>query len=107
MSNRSLISGQKIDKRQVEAAVLFAIKHVPHVDEATLEQFLELVNITGNFGQISDRQILRAMTLLTRLVPDVCTYSLATLVELLDIHASWSFKYELDVFTEEISQKCF
>lgn len=76
----------EIDKRQIEATVLFAINHVPHVNQATLERFLELVNTTGSHGAISDRQLIKKMTLLTKHVPGTCQSSLLTLCELLDIN---------------------
>jgi DNA polymerase III epsilon subunit-like protein len=78
--------GQKIDKRHLEATVFFAINNISQVDEATLERFLELVNTTGNFGSISEKQLVHKMDLLKKHVPDTCEYSLRALAELLGIH---------------------
>jgi hypothetical protein len=78
-------STQKINKRHIEATVLFAINHVPHTDEATLEKFLELVNATGNFGAISHQQLVHKMRLLKKHIPNTCGFSLMALAELLDI----------------------
>ena len=75
----------KIHKRHIAAMAHFAINHIPHIDEATLKMFVELINITGNFNAISHEQVLKKMSLLIQLVPDTCRYSLHTLVELLDI----------------------
>jgi hypothetical protein len=78
--------GEKTHKQHIEAAALFAIKNVPNIDQETLEKFLELVNITGNFGSISDVQLLQKMRLLSKYVPDICQYSLFIMTELLEIH---------------------
>jgi hypothetical protein len=60
--------------------------NISQVDEATLERFLELVNTTGNFGSISEKQLVHKMDLLKKHVPDTCEYSLRALAELLGIH---------------------
>jgi hypothetical protein len=85
MSETAMLSGQQIHKRYVETTVFFAINNVPQVDEATLEKFLELINATGNFGSISDKQLLQKMWILKKHVPETCEYSLLTLAELLGI----------------------
>ena len=89
MKNTATTLGQEIDKRHVAATVLFAINNVPHADKATLERFLELVNATGNFGAISQQQLIHKMELLKKYVPETCEYSLLTLAELLEIHYSF------------------
>jgi hypothetical protein len=78
--------GPEINKRDVEATVLFAINNIPQTDEATLEKFLELVNASGNFGPISHQQLIHKMNLLKKYVPEACDYSLFTLTELLGIY---------------------
>ena len=77
--------GQKIDKRHIEATILFAIQHVPETDVGTLERFLELIDATGSFGSITDTQLLQKMTVLVKYVPGSCRYSLLMLAELLGI----------------------
>jgi hypothetical protein len=86
MKNATTTLGQEIDKRHVAATVLFAINNVPHADQKTLEKFLELVNATGNFGPISQQQLIHKMDLLKKYVPETCDYSLLALAELLEIH---------------------
>jgi hypothetical protein len=76
----------EIKKLHVEATVMFAISHIPDVDEKTLETFLELVNVNGNFGTISQAQLTEKMKLLLKHVPNACEKSLFTLSELLSIH---------------------
>lgn len=82
------LSARKIHKRHIEAMAQFAIANIPHVDEATLVKFVELINITGNFNAISDRQLLKKTGLFIHLVPGTCRRSLHTLLELLDIYAA-------------------
>ncbi|MBN1219343.1 MAG: hypothetical protein JXM69_10475 [Anaerolineae bacterium] len=82
------ISEQKINKRDVEATVTFALNNIPQADEATLERFLELVNANGNFGPISHQQLAHKMNLLKKYVPETCEYSLLALAELLGIESS-------------------
>lgn len=78
--------GQKIDKRHIEATILFAIQHIPEVDVGTLELFLELVDATGgSFGSITDKQLLQKMIVLVKYVPGSCRYSLLMLAELLGV----------------------
>ena len=76
---------QEINKRDVAATVLFAINNLPHADEKTLEQFLDLVNSTGNFGPVSHRELIQKMILLKKYVPNTCNDSLLALAELLGI----------------------
>ena len=106
MSNSMMVPGRKIDKRHIEASVLFAINHIPKVDEQTLATFLELVNLSGNFGSISDQQLIHKMALLTKLVPNVCQDSLLALAQLLDICVPVNIGYTLNLSAEEIRQPC-
>ena len=76
---------RKISKRYIKDTALFAITHIPQIDEDTLLKFIDLINITGNFNAITDKQLLRKMSLLANLVPGTCRYSLCKLVELLDV----------------------
>jgi len=78
-------SNLEINKRDVAATVLFAINNIPHANEETLERFLELVNATGNFGPVSQRELIHKMILLKKYVPKTCNYSLLALAELLGI----------------------
>ncbi|MBN1992626.1 MAG: hypothetical protein JW953_07950 [Anaerolineae bacterium] len=84
MHSPNITLGQKIDKRHVEATVLFAINNIPQANAVT--PFLELVNATGNFGSISTEQLIHKMNLLKKYVPETCTYSLSALAELLNIY---------------------
>ena len=76
---------RKIDKKHVTTAVLFAVKYMPHTDEATLHKFLELVNSTGSIGWMSEQQLLAEMQLLLKRVPGTCRDSLLTVLELLEV----------------------
>lgn len=80
---------RRIDKRHLKATALFAIHHVSRVDRATLEKLLELVNAEGNFGTISEGQLIQKIGLLTKHVPGVCRTTLLTLTELLEIPAAF------------------
>lgn len=106
MNRTALTTGQEFHKRHVASAVMFAIHHLPQVDEKTLEAFLELVNINGNFGSITDRQLVGKMALLTRLAPNVCQASLLTLAELLGVNLPANIYYEINLFSEESTNLC-
>ncbi len=76
----------KIDKKHVAAMTSYALRHIPGCDETTLRKFLELVNITGSMGWISDEQLVEKMRFMVKHVPGTCTHSLLTLVELLAVY---------------------
>jgi len=82
----STMAGQEIHKRHVAATVQFAVNHIPQADEATLEKFLELVNVDGSFGSITARELLQKMCLLKKHIPATCEDSLMILAELLGIY---------------------
>lgn len=75
----------EIKKLHVEATVNFAINYIPSIDEETLVKYLELVNVTGNFGSVSKEQLALKMLLIMRHIPNACEQSLRTLGELLEI----------------------
>ena len=75
----------EIKKLHVEATVNFAISYIPSVDEETLVKYLELVNVTGNFGSVSKEQLALKMLLIMKHIPNACEQSLRTLGELLEI----------------------
>ena len=77
--------GNAIKKLEIKETVLFAINHIPQVDQATLEKFLDLVNATGTFGAISHEQILAKMALTLKYIPDACPHSLLILADLLEM----------------------
>jgi hypothetical protein len=83
--NSGLNAGKDIKKVHVEASVLFAINHIPTIDKPTLEKYLELINITGTFGAITEEELLAKMQLMLKHVPQACEYSLSTVAELLGI----------------------
>ncbi len=85
MAEQTLTQIQGIKKLHVKNTVEFAINNVPGVDEGTLEKFLELVNARGNFGNVSEAEIIEKMNLIMKYIPDACGRSLLTLAELLDI----------------------
>jgi hypothetical protein len=94
--------GQKIDKQHIEATILFAINHIPQVDGVTLEKFLELINATGNYGSITDRQLLHKMTVLVKYVPGSCRYSLLALAELLDVCLPVGANIDFNIYMEDM-----
>ena len=100
----SISAGYTINKRHIEAAVFFAISHVPQIDATTLEKFLELVNINGNFGTLSDQQLLQKMALLVKHVPNACGLSLLTLAELLGVCVPVQVIYKLNIIMEKNPQ---
>ncbi|MCB0191455.1 MAG: hypothetical protein KDJ65_05880 [Anaerolineae bacterium] len=84
MTNAKLAS---IKKERVEAAVLFAAKNIPGVDENTLHKFLDFVNTTNDFGLITKHELLEKMRLIRKYIPSTCQYSLMMLAELLELHS--------------------
>jgi hypothetical protein len=96
------MAGQEIHKRHVAATVQFAINHIPQADAATLEKFLELVYVEGNFGSISVRELLQKMELLKKYIPATCETSLIILAELLGICWPMTTKnLNISIFTME------
>ncbi len=96
---------QRIDKRYIEAAAIFAINHLPQVDETTLTKFVDLINITGNFNAISHGRLIKKMNLLIHLVPGICKYSLCTLVELLDIYVPMNNSDEVNALWGDLNEQ--
>ena len=85
MNNNTIAPVNSIKKLYVKTTVEFAINNIPGVDQDTLEKFLELVNATGNFGPISEAEIIEKMNLIMKYIPGACGRSLLTVAELLDI----------------------
>ena len=93
--------GQKIDKRHIEATILFAIQYIPQVDPGALERFLELVDASGSFGSITDRQLLQKMNAFLKYVPGSCRDSLLMLAELLGVCVPMEINMDFMTFTED------
>jgi hypothetical protein len=85
MNEAKIAPANEIKKLHVKATVEFAIDNIPDVDQNTLEKFLELVNATGNFGPISEDEIIEKMNLIMKYIPGASGRSLLTVAELLDI----------------------
>ena len=85
MNSSTIAPVDSIKKLYVKTTVEFAINNIPGVDQDTLEKFLELVNATGNFGPISEAEIIEKMNLIMKYIPGACGRSLLTVAELLDI----------------------
>ena len=85
MNNSAIAPIYSIKKLHVKTTVEFAINNIPDVDQDTLEKFLELINATGNFGPISEAEIIEKMNLIMKYIPGACGRSLLTVAELLDI----------------------
>ena len=79
------IPNEEIKKLHIEATVMFAVNHIPNIDEDTLEKFLDLVNVSGNFGTISREQLVEKMALIQKYIPTTCEWSLQALSELLEV----------------------
>lgn len=74
-----------IRKLFIEETALFAINNLPQVNQKTLEQFVDLVNATGNYGTISHEQYLTKMNLAMKYLVQPCSDSLLILADLLEI----------------------
>ena len=85
MNNSAQSALNSFKKVHIEATVNFAISHIPNADKDTLEKYLELVNIQGNFGSIGEDELLEKMDKLRKYVPDVCEVSLIAVSDLLGI----------------------
>lgn len=85
MQNSQHFNDSQIKKLHLETTVQFAINHIPSVDQPTLEKYLELVNINGNFGSVSEDELLEKMGLMLKFIPNACEQSLRTLGELLGV----------------------
>lgn len=75
-------------KLHIQETVLFALKHIPQLDEPTLTALLELVNANGSFGSVSRATLLKKMHLTLKYIPSACPHSLLVLADLLDIPAT-------------------
>jgi len=75
----------KIEKLHIKETVSFAITNIPHVDKTTLEKLIELVYTNGNYGTISDEQLVSKMRLTLKYIPEACMDSLFVLADLLEI----------------------
>ena len=106
MKNTALTTGQQFHKRHVAAAIIFTINHIPHTDADTLQTLLELINIDGNFGNISDQELTHKMMLLARLMPNVCRESLITVAEILGVGLPLNARYGINLYSEERSPIC-
>lgn len=76
----------KIDKKHISSMASFAIRNIPDADEHTLNKFLELIHTTGSFGSITEEQLFGAMKLTVKYLPNACTFSLLTLLDLLSVY---------------------
>ncbi len=85
MSNEAAAPAGQIKKLYIRDTVLFAIQHIPTIDQPTLEKFLELVNTTGTFGGMTHDQVLLKMHQTLKYVPNSCAKSLLILADLLEI----------------------
>jgi len=75
----------KIEKLHIKETVSFAINNIPHIDRTTLEKLIELVYTNGNYGTISDEQLVSKMELISKYIPEPCVKSLWILADLLEI----------------------
>ena len=62
MSNKNLSTVRSIKKLHIESAAMFAIENIPEADEDTLQKFVDLINVTGNFGAICESELLEKAT---------------------------------------------
>ncbi len=85
MSSKNITPPAGIKKEYVESAVAFAMENIPGTDADTLQKLVELVNVTGNFGAISQAELLDKMRIVQKFIPNTCGFSLYILAELLDI----------------------
>jgi hypothetical protein len=83
-STISLANG--IKKLQVQATIEFAISNIPGADRNTLEKLSDLINATGNFGPISEAEIIAKMNLILKYIPGASEWALRAVAELLNIH---------------------
>ena len=78
----------EIKKLQLHQTVKFAILSIPTVDRRTLETLLELVNVDGTHGSISQARLMAKMRLMLKYVPETCAPSLLILADLLELPIS-------------------
>ncbi|MEM7032866.1 MAG: hypothetical protein AAF629_25175 [Chloroflexota bacterium] len=85
MSNQPNNPEVHFKKSQLADTVAFAIENIPTVDKATMVKFLQLVNTTGTFGEMSTEQVVKKMLLTIKYIPNACPYSMKVLAELLEL----------------------
>jgi len=100
-----------LKKVHIKEMVLFAINYLPQLDQETLEQFLELVDVEDTYGYVSARELASKMQLMLRHIPEACPYSLQTLASLLDVQLqkprSTAKLLKLGVFANDSTAKSF
>ncbi|MCB0208472.1 MAG: hypothetical protein KDJ52_04065 [Anaerolineae bacterium] len=76
----------KIDKQHISSMASFAIRNIPKADEHTLNKFVELMHTTGSFGSITEDELFGTIRLTVKYLPNACTFSLLTLLDLLSVY---------------------
>ena len=85
MSRQPVAQQDGFKKLQIADTIAFAIKNIPSVDERTLQTFLELINVTGTFGNITHEQVVNRIRQVLKYVPDACPRSLLIMADLLEL----------------------
>ncbi len=76
----------KLSFQYIAGAADFAVKHVQGIDRKTMRWLVELIEVSGEGGWISEGELLEKMYLLRRYVPGSCRYSLLVLADLLELN---------------------
>jgi hypothetical protein len=92
----------KLNFQYIVGAADFAVKHVQGIDRRTMRWLVELVEVSGDGGWITEGELLEKMRLLRKYIPGSCQYSMLVLAELLELNlpqvasslaaAEWPFK---------------
>lgn len=64
----------------------YAVKHVQGIDRKTVRWLVELVEVSGDGGWITEGELLEKMRLLCKYIPGSCHYSMLVLAELLELN---------------------
>ena len=70
----------------VAGAAKFAEKHIHGIDQKTMRWLVELVEVSGSSGWVTEYDLLEKMRLLRKYVPGSCQYSMLVLADLLELN---------------------
>lgn len=76
----------KLSFQYIVGAADFAVKHVQGIDRKTMRWLVELVEVSGDGGWITEGELLEKMRLLCKYIPGSCRYSMLVLAELLELN---------------------
>ena len=76
----------RLSFQYIASVAKFAEKHIQGIDQKTMRWLVELVEISGSGGWVTEYDLLERMRLLRKYVPGSCQYTMLVLAELLELN---------------------